>query len=92
MAKQDDYIRYTIRVPADLYKSIELAAYENNRSNNAEIIARLEASFNQDYEALSKETAAMIKRIERLEETVGKALEARGLKPPKKPKSSDTEG
>lgn len=43
MAKQDDYVRYTIRVPADLYEKVRAAA--GDKSVNAEIIARLEASF-----------------------------------------------
>lgn len=43
MAKQADYVRYTIRVPADLYAALQDAA--RDKSINAEIIARLEASF-----------------------------------------------
>lgn len=43
MAKQDDYVRYTIRVPANLYAQIQAAAGE--KSVNAEIAARLEGSF-----------------------------------------------
>jgi hypothetical protein len=40
MAKQDDYVRYTIRVPATLYARVQEAAGE--KSVNAEIIERLE--------------------------------------------------
>jgi hypothetical protein len=43
MAKQDDYIRYTIRVPAPLYESIRVAA--GDKSINAEIVERLYSSF-----------------------------------------------
>lgn len=50
MAKQDDYVRYTIRLPAPLYNRVREAAGE--KSVNAEIIARLEASFH----ALNAET------------------------------------
>jgi hypothetical protein len=46
MAKQDDYARYTIRVPADLYQRLQEAAGE--ASINAEIIRRLELSFQLD--------------------------------------------
>lgn len=42
MAKQDDYSRYTIRVPAALYKQLQDAA--GDKSLNAEIIERLERS------------------------------------------------
>lgn len=41
MAKQDDYARYTIRVPKDIYSAIEAAAQDGGRSVNAEIINRL---------------------------------------------------
>ncbi|MAN78381.1 MAG: hypothetical protein CML24_14640 [Rhizobiales bacterium] len=43
MAKQDDYARYTIRVPQDLYARLQRAAGE--KSINAEITERLEQSF-----------------------------------------------
>jgi len=43
MAKQDDYVRYTIRVPAELYERLQSAA--GAKSVNAEIVARLEKSF-----------------------------------------------
>lgn len=42
MAKQDDYIRYTIRVPARLYGRLQNAAGE--KSINAEVNERLEQS------------------------------------------------
>ncbi|TPW26041.1 Arc family DNA-binding protein [Pararhizobium mangrovi] len=45
MAKQDDYVRYTIRVPADLYERVSKAAEGSSRSVNAEINERLESSF-----------------------------------------------
>lgn len=40
MAKQDDYVRYTIRVPAALYARLQSAAGES--SVNAEIVSQLE--------------------------------------------------
>jgi hypothetical protein len=43
MARQDDYVRYTIRVPAELYERVKEAA--GDRSVNAEIIERLDKSF-----------------------------------------------
>lgn len=43
MAKQDDYVRYTIRLPASLYEQVRKAA--GDKSVNAEIIARLHATF-----------------------------------------------
>ncbi|TDX77743.1 Arc-like DNA binding dprotein [Neorhizobium sp. R1-B] len=41
MAKQDDYARYTIRIPKDVYSALEEAASAANRSVNAEIVERL---------------------------------------------------
>ena len=41
MAKQDDYVRYTIRVPREIYADIEEHANAASRSVNAEIIQRL---------------------------------------------------
>ena len=43
MAKQDDFVRYTIRVPADLYARIQEAA--GMKSVNAEIVATLEEKY-----------------------------------------------
>lgn len=45
MATQDDYIRTALRVPADLHSKIHEAAKANTRTFNAEIVARLQASF-----------------------------------------------
>jgi len=42
MAKQDEWIRITLRIPGDLHSKLVSAADENNRSMNAEIIATLE--------------------------------------------------
>ncbi|MGO7370086.1 Arc family DNA-binding protein [Rhizobium ruizarguesonis] len=41
MAKQDDYVRYTIRVPREVYAPLEQAADTSGRSMNAEIVRRL---------------------------------------------------
>lgn len=45
MAAQDDYIRTALRVPPKLHAKIHESAKESNRTFNAEIVARLEASF-----------------------------------------------
>lgn len=46
MAKQDNYVRYTIRVPEELYSRIKESA--GDKSINAEIIERIELSFSAD--------------------------------------------
>lgn len=43
MAKQDDYARYTIRIPTGLYERVKAAA--GDKSFNAEIIATLEEKY-----------------------------------------------
>jgi hypothetical protein len=90
MAKQDDFIRYTIRVPADLYRLVEMAAFEANRSNNAEIIARLEASFAHSSAGVSEADAALVQRIERLEEAVREVLAVSGAAPLREPSRLNT--
>lgn len=48
MAKQDEYVRYTIRVPADIYEHVSNRAEENGRSVNAEIVYRLQTTIDMD--------------------------------------------
>lgn len=45
MANQENYIRFHVRIPPELNEAIENAAKENKHSKNAEIIQRLERSF-----------------------------------------------
>ncbi len=45
MTTQDDFIRTALRVPPALHKLIHGSAAESNRTFNAEIVARLQASF-----------------------------------------------
>lgn len=49
MAKQDDYARITLRIPAALHERINDACEKAKRSMNAEIIERLEKSFDDDF-------------------------------------------
>jgi hypothetical protein len=48
MATQDQYIRTALRVPADLHEAIHESAAARNRTFNAELIARLQASFEEN--------------------------------------------
>lgn len=45
MATQDDYIRTALRVPPELHKQLHRAAFVATRTFNAEILSRLQASF-----------------------------------------------
>jgi len=48
MKVQTDFPRLTLRLPKDLMDKIKSAANDNERSINAEVIARLMESFNAD--------------------------------------------
>lgn len=73
MATQDDYIRTALRVPPDLHAQIHEAAKANTRTFNAEIVARLQASFAEPAhgEALTTSTAdavhLLLKKVEGIE-------------------------
>ncbi|MFB9952451.1 Arc family DNA-binding protein [Rhizobium puerariae] len=70
MAKQDDYARYTIRVPQETYSLIEKAAAEANRSVNAEIVSRLETSLTD----MGQEISELSKKLQRRDEQLSIAL------------------
>lgn len=46
MSNQADHTIVRLRVPPELKEKIEKAAEENNRSQSAEMVSRLEESFN----------------------------------------------
>jgi len=46
--EEDRYIRITLRMPKDTHGLLAHAAEAKSHSMNAEIVARLEASFNSD--------------------------------------------
>lgn len=56
MARTDPQIN--IRTPADLKKRLEISAIESSRSLNAEVVMRLEQSFNSNSQKNSVETIA----------------------------------
>lgn len=73
MATQDDYIRTALRVPPELHAQIHASAKANNRTFNAEIVARLEESFgdtagvdNALLHMLAEQQTATIKALEKL--------------------------
>lgn len=59
MATQDDYIRTALRVPPDLHKQLHEAAAANNRTFNAEIVSRLQASFTRQDGFLNKKITSL---------------------------------
>lgn len=93
MAKQEDFVRYTVRVPQELYAKLQASA--GARSVNAEIVERLARSFELDDEiqglqsslaemreeldSLSRDTD---KRLDRVESRVWELLERAGVYDP----------
>lgn len=78
MAKQSDYVRYTIRVPVDIYEHVARRADENGRSINAEITERLKTVQEMDAyvpgpNVQTDETALELARalVQRLEQERG---------------------
>lgn len=61
MARTDPHFR--LRIPADLKDRIEAAASKSNRSINAEILSRLEGSFE------TGDITELVRRVDRLEES-----------------------
>ena len=72
MAKQDDFVRYTIRVPAPLYERLKDAA--GVKSVNAEIVARLENSFRES-EAIPDDPAEVYNWLLELRGNITEALD-----------------
>lgn len=60
MATQDDYIRTALRVPPALHSQIHEAAKTNNRTFNAEIVARLHQSFDTRDTELAQDTVGAV--------------------------------
>ncbi len=63
MAKQDDYVRYTIRVPGKLYSRLQEVADEHKRSVNAEIIDRLSSLLLDEAYSAGTETSETLKTL-----------------------------
>lgn len=94
MARQDDYIRTALRLPPDMHKALHESADASGKSFNAEIIARLQASFTEPAHGVDRDAAiasstaeAMLKALDRANEH-GKlllkkveAIEARLIQP-----------
>jgi plasmid stability protein len=64
--------RFMVRLPDDMRERLKVAAKESNRTMNAEIVARLEASFREPAatggEALAKRLAKIESRLDTLRE------------------------
>lgn len=85
--------RFIIRMPEGMRDKIEAAAKAAGRSMNSEIVARLEASFDQDLEGIEErvsqletqvadESREVDKRLDRIEANMWRLLEHAGMYDP----------
>lgn len=71
MAKQDDWIRVTVRFPPELHERLNEA--RGARSFNAEVVSRLETSFEVDlarFQRDREELSALLNRHSQMEATM----------------------
>jgi hypothetical protein len=61
MSREHPQIR--IRLPPELKEKIKEAAHDNRRSMNAEVIARLQASFEEDAGELTPDQMELLKKV-----------------------------
>lgn len=84
MARDDPYFR--LRVPEELLAKVQSAAAENHRSVTAEMISRLDSTFAEELALTPAEVVDAIleydKRIERLEQAMGRVEEIAGVQNP----------
>lgn len=62
MSNQTDHTIVRLRVPPELKKQIEESSEQNNRSQSAEMVARLEKSFNEPL-AFNPSDAEMVTKL-----------------------------
>ena len=82
---------YPLRMPQELRERLTEAAKANNRSMNAEIVARLERSFTagEEIEELAFESAFEATGLKREVERLGKLLEERESKARQSPSADE---
>ncbi|TJZ69753.1 Arc family DNA-binding protein [Chitiniphilus eburneus] len=70
LTPQDDYLKTALRLPRELHSRIQEAAAKSGRSMNAELIHRLESSFQPttiDESAVADRLLIMLRRAAQLE-------------------------
>lgn len=89
MARQDEWVRITLRLPREVHEKLTGALDDTNRSMNAEIVARLEETFafEQEGVAMTREAVKSFARKSAVDE-VNKLRSELGL-PPSTPPSAD---
>lgn len=80
MSNQADHTIVRLRVPPELKKQIEVSAEKNNRSQSAEMVARLEDSFKESddpktFESLAKIVKETTEETTRLHKELVKIIE-----------------
>lgn len=91
MARTDPQVNF--RIPADLNDRIKAAAEKNSRTITAELVSRLEASFQPLAVARPEETHALIEQaVDKAAETMMRVMEKRGWTPPLPPTKGKSKG
>ncbi|HRN45509.1 MAG TPA: Arc family DNA-binding protein [Flavobacterium sp.] len=76
MSNQADHTIVRLRVPPELKKQIEESADKNNRSQSAEMVARLEQSFAQSSQSEISELKQQLERMDQTIKTLATTLHA----------------
>ena len=79
MSNQADHTIVRLRVPPDLKKKIEESADQSNRSQSAEMVARLEQSFNEPMSFNPNDTEAITRLVAKSMQELLLALSNQGV-------------
>lgn len=71
MDDEDRYIRITLRIPKDLHRSLSEAADQTSKSLNAEIVARLQGSFQGTGDRLGEQMDLFLMAVQNRSELLG---------------------
>jgi predicted DNA-binding protein len=83
MAKQDDFVRITVRMPPELYERLRTSARAT--SINAEIVERLSRTFEKDGADMDWVSSEALHRMEVSLAELKQLMELSGLLPRKNP-------
>jgi hypothetical protein len=75
MASQDDFMKTALRLPRELHAKLHESALDAGRSYNAEILHRLEQSFDRDSD--NKLVLTLEQKLEEMEASIKRMIKAR---------------
>ena len=77
MSRED--LHFRLRIPEELKEKVRKAAEDAGRSMTAEIVRRLDQSFEHDYEEIDGAITDLYKEVERLKKDLRTVIEVTGL-------------